>query len=80
MADKIPENAGIDVSPEKLINEIKPLLDQLAKEHLPELIVLFNDVVAKAKEKKTLAANTTTPGTSPGNGSSVPTPGNAANF
>lgn len=71
-ADRVSENVGVGVSPEKLINEIKPYLNQLAENNLPELIKLFDDVVAEAKKKKSLAANTTMPGTSPGNGSSVP--------
>lgn len=73
MADKISENAGLEsgkITPEQLVEAIK-LVGDFAKKN-PEAAVKL--------VKESLAANTTTPGTSPGNGSSVPTPGNAANF
>lgn len=77
--DKVWENAAVSESYD-IINEVRPRLKELAEKNLPELIKLFDDVVAEARNKKSLAANTTKPGTSPGNGSSVTTPGNAANF
>ncbi len=73
MADKISENAGLEsgkITPEQLVEAIK-LVGDFAKKN-PEAAVKL--------VKESLAANTTKPGTSPGNGSSVTTPGNAANF
>lgn len=73
MADKISENAGLEsgkITPEQLVEAIK-LVGKFAKEN-PEAAVKL--------VKESLAANTTTPGASRGNGPSVTAPGNAANF